>query len=241
MSTTSSTTTTTTTPTMPLPRPPAPPLTLIVAATPTQGIGRAGQLPWRLKADLAFFARATTRAPPAPPSNSTAPPARALNALVMGRRTWESIPARLRPLRGRLNVVVSAATGGVPWVWREERGREGAGAFWAGSLDAAMEGLGAGTVRVGGGEEVAVGRVFVIGGSRVYEEALRRPEAKRVLLTRVFGEWECDTFFPVDLDAEKGWKRKGLQEFREWVGEDVPEGTVKEGDAEFEFRMYERD
>jgi len=159
----------------------------------------------------------------------------------MGRRTWESIPARLRPLRGRLNVVVSGAAGGAPWAWREEDGKNGRGAFWAGSLDAALEGLGAGTVRAEGGGEVAVGRVFVIGGSRVYAEALRRPEAKRVLLTRVLGDWECDAFFPVDLDAEKGWKRKGLQEFREWVGEEVPEGTVKEADVEFEFRMYERD
>jgi len=227
---------------MPLPKGTPPPLTLIVATSPMLGIGRSGQLPWHLKADLQFFARVTARAAPAEPASSPARPVQ--NAIVMGRRTWESIPPRLRPLRGRLNVVVSGAAcaaSGARFAWRDELGKGGRGALWAASLGEALEGLKGGVVRAEGGEEVGVGRVFVIGGSRVYAAALERPETKSVLLTRVFGEWDCDVFFPVDLDAEKGWKRKGIQEFRKWVGQDVPEGTVKEGDIEFEFRMYERD
>jgi dihydrofolate reductase len=71
-------------------------LTLVVAATPTHGIGKSGGLPWRLPKEMAFFARATTSAP-----------AGAQNAVIMGRNTWESIPRRFRPLPKRANVVLT--------------------------------------------------------------------------------------------------------------------------------------
>ena len=71
--------------------------TLIVAATPEMGVGQSGTLPWpSIKAEMAYFARVTRRAP-----------AQQVNAVVMGRRTWESIPPKFRPLKGRRNVVVS--------------------------------------------------------------------------------------------------------------------------------------
>ena len=63
---------------------------VVVAATPEWGIGAGGTLPWSLPSDLARF-RALTLG----------------GAVVMGRRTWASLPARARPLPGRLNVVLS--------------------------------------------------------------------------------------------------------------------------------------
>ncbi len=72
----------------------------IVAATLSNGIGiiqgSSGTLPWRLPKEMAFFARATTYAP-----------AGTRNAVIMGRRTWESIPSKFRPLKDRVNVVLS--------------------------------------------------------------------------------------------------------------------------------------
>ncbi len=70
----------------------------IVAATPAGGIGKDGTLPWALPADLKRFARVTSDAP-----------AGARNAVVMGRKTWASIPEKFRPLKGRLNVVLSTS------------------------------------------------------------------------------------------------------------------------------------
>lgn len=74
-------------------------LTLIVAATRQNGIGQSGKLPWRLPQEMAYFARVTTNTPEG-----------SSNAVVMGRNTWESIPAKFRPLQKRLNVVVSRNT-----------------------------------------------------------------------------------------------------------------------------------
>jgi len=71
-------------------------LTLIVAATSTNGIGKGGQLPWRLPKEMAYFARVTTTAPEGKK-----------NAVIMGRNTWESIPYKFKPLQKRVNIVVS--------------------------------------------------------------------------------------------------------------------------------------
>ncbi|PLB47158.1 dihydrofolate reductase [Aspergillus steynii IBT 23096] len=92
--------------TMPLPKKP---LTLIVATTPLTspqsghqrlGIGLNGTLPWpRIKTDMSFFARVTTRPPSEIPGST--------NAMIMGRKTYDSVPASLRPLGKRLSVILS--------------------------------------------------------------------------------------------------------------------------------------
>ena len=74
---------------------------VVVAATKTWGIGAGGALPWRLPGDLRHFRELTAR---------TADPGK-LNAVVMGRRTWDSLPPKFRPLPGRVNVVLSRSGG----------------------------------------------------------------------------------------------------------------------------------
>ena len=66
-------------------------LTIIVAATSKDGgIGRDGTLPWRLPKEMSYFAKVTTG-----------------HAVVMGRKTWDGIPTKFRPLKDRTNIVVS--------------------------------------------------------------------------------------------------------------------------------------
>jgi dihydrofolate reductase len=231
------------------------PLTLIVATSPTLGIGIRGALPWRLKAELQYFARVTTRVPPpddpygdraaaaaaAAATEDAEPPAQ--NAIIMGRRTWDSIPARLRPLRGRLNVVLSRAAGFEPATASsaststatQSQSKPAATVLTATSLEAALARLAARR----GAERVA--RAFVIGGAEVYRSVLEGGAAETVLVTRVKGEWECDAFFSADLDAAgAGWRRCSTEEWAAYTGEPVERAKGEEGGTEWECVMYRR-
>ncbi len=127
----------------------------LVAAVARGGvIGRDGGIPWRLPEDMARFKALTTR-----------------HAVVMGRRTWDSLPERFRPLPDRRNVVVTRSK-----EWAAD------GAERAASLEDAL--------RLLDDEE----RVFVIGGGEIYAAAL--PFADELLLTEIDHDVEGDTYFP---------------------------------------------
>ena len=208
--------------------PPPPPLelTLILAATRTMGIGLNGGLPWTgLKKEMAYFARVTKRVP------SSSSPSPLINAVIMGRKTWDSIPPKFRPLKGRLNIVISRSAQ-IPTTTTEQD------VVMAPSLEHALSYLGGRR----DGEGVGIGKVFVIGGGEIYGAALKLKETRRILVTRVLSEFECDTFFPLVLGGEGGeeWKRSGKEGMDEWVGEEVPGGVQEEGGTEYEFQMWER-
>lgn len=129
-----------------------PMLTLIAACDRNGAIGRNNAIPWHAPEDLAFFGRETTG-----------------GAVVMGRRTWESLP--VRPLKNRLNLVVSSDSGIADHVFE----RPGA------AVDHAH----------------AAGhrRVYGIGGAGIYRALL--PRADRMLLTEVdLAVPDADAFFP---------------------------------------------
>ena len=71
---------------------------------------------------------------------------------------------------------------------------------------------------------------WIIGGSSVYEEALKHPKLDKVYLTKILKEFDCDTFFP-SLD-EKQWKI--VQE------KDVPNDIQEENDIQFKYCVYQR-
>jgi dihydrofolate reductase/thymidylate synthase len=94
----------------------------------------------------------------------------------MGRKTWDSLPPRFRPLPGRLNGVLSRRLH--PGVFH------GSHHVWP-SLQAALDELAA---------DPTVKQVFVAGGGEIFAEALRRPDCARVFLTDIEAEYPCDTF-----------------------------------------------
>ncbi|KAK1239768.1 hypothetical protein MKX07_001222 [Trichoderma sp. CBMAI-0711] len=218
----------------------APELTLIVAATRSMGIGFQGTMPWKgLKREMQYFARVTTRVP----ASSQAPQ----NAVIMGRKTWDSIPPKFRPLKNRLNIVItrsatpshppsssSSAPSSSPSASTEIR---------VPSVEAALQYAHEASAGTGA-------RVFVMGGAQIYEAALRHPAAKRVLLTRIDAEFDCDVFFPLDLRADgseeaaaKGWRKRSREELKRWTGEEeeVEEGGQEEAGIKYEFEMWERE
>ncbi|MBK7535296.1 MAG: dihydrofolate reductase [Myxococcales bacterium] len=143
---------------------------LVLAVDAQWGIGKDNALPWpKLSADLQHFQRLT----------STAPPGRR-NAVVMGRRTWESKEVGGRPLPRRCNVVLTSRSLVVP-----------DGVLVASSLEDALTQL---------GRRAELGHIFVIGGAEIYRLALAHPRCRAVYLTRVAATFGADTFVP-DLDA----------------------------------------
>ncbi|KAG9008084.1 dihydrofolate reductase [Tulasnella sp. JGI-2019a] len=198
-------------------------ITVIVAATLTNGIGHSGSLPWRLPAEMAYFAKATSNAPDG-----------AINALVLGRKTWESIPRKFRPLKNRVNVIVSRQAEynlGMPpsdLVYTQP------------SLGSALESL---KIRQQqpAGPQLQLHRTFLIGGASLYEESLKSKSSAidRVLLTRILSPAyeECDVFFPA-LDVQ--WRRAPHSDLEAWVGFPVTEGVQEERGTTYEYQMWVR-
>lgn len=138
------------------------------------------------------------------------------NAVVMGRKTWDGIPPKFRPLRTRHNAVVSRAgidVGGAPLTSVH------------GSVADALAGLPAETHRA-----------FLIGGAQLYTQCL--PEAvDRVLLTRVLAHIPCDVFLD-DFAADARWRRAPHADLCAWLGWDVPSGEVEENGFKYRFEMW---
>lgn len=139
---------------------------IIVAADLNLGIGKNNALPWRISKDLKYFKDLT----------SSTPVPEVLNAVIMGRKTWESIPPAHRPLKGRINIVL---TSNANYPMPE-------GHFTSPSLDQALEML----------IPAPVDRVFIIGGAQVYNEAMQHPSCGLLYLTQVRHVFDCDTFLP---------------------------------------------
>lgn len=147
-------------------------ISLISAVARNGAIGRNNALLWHEPEDLRHFRRVTLGHP-----------------VVMGRKTWDSLPARFRPLPGRRNLVITRDT--------DDR-RDGAER--AASLDAAI-------ARLDGSK-----RVFVIGGGEIY--ALALPLADELVLTEInadldgdvfFPDWEREAFSVISRDARAGF------------------------------------
>ena len=216
------------------------PLIIIVAATTKNGIGKNNALPWpMLKKEMGYFARVTKRVPEATTTETTTSPnATKRNAVIMGRKTWDSIPTKFRPLKDRANVVISSQT-------RDQLGAIPQDVVVAPDVLSGLETL---NTLVEQGQSAPIGRAFVIGGSSIYKKALELPQTGHILLTQIKKDYDCDTFFPESLGEDStpqsGWQRRSLSQLREFVGEDVPDGFISEkGDGEevqFEYQLYER-
>lgn len=152
---------------------------VILACTLACGIGKDGGIPWRIPADMQHFRTITTKLKYGHSHIDKQ------NMVIMGRKTWESLPRK--PLYGRKNVVVTQQNiDGVSCV---------------SSLDAALSLA---------ENDASIDHVFVIGGAQLYNEALAHPCCDTVYITMVNWEYDCDTFF--DSTLLKRFEMKSLSE-----------------------------
>jgi dihydrofolate reductase/thymidylate synthase len=159
------------------------PVSVVVASTPRGGIGKDGALPWRLPEDMAHFKQVTMAT-----SQEERGDASRQNAVVMGRKTWESIPQKFRPLAGRINVVLTSAAGD-----HCTKQRYPEGVLLAASVEEALVTL---------AQRQDVAEVFAIGGQRVYEQIVEMPNCQYIFMTRVGKDLQCDAFFPAFDEAK---------------------------------------
>jgi dihydrofolate reductase len=146
------------------------PFKLIAAMCSDGGMGYKGQLPWpHCKADMAHFAKRTTGS--------------GNNAVIMGKKTWDSIP--VHPLRRRANLILSS---------QQSNGNESESERWFSSIPALFAHL----------ESAKYDEVWIIGGASIYEQFLAMHKNNEIIIdemciTTMDPICKCDTFFPLQL------------------------------------------
>lgn len=178
----------------------------VAAVSSNMGIGKNGKLPWpALRTDLEFLEKITTEV------NEQGK----WNAVLMGRKTWESLDVTQQPLPGRLNIVISKTLKEPPL-----------GAHHVfNSVWSAVQMLSASPL------VDTVEEIFVLGGSDVFREAIESSYCQRIYLTEIDREFESDTFFPA-------FDKKTYRLISTPC--DVPQGVIEENQIQYRFCVYEK-
>lgn len=161
-------------------------------------IGREGGMPWHLPEDLTYFKKMTADCP-----------------VIMGRRTWESLPANVRPLPRRTNVVVTSDAGRAASLRSE-------GALTASSLKEAIS--------LAGQKEPKAHIAWIMGGGRLYAEAMEKDLADLLSITRIDLQTPGDTYAP---RLGEGWAGVGKVPDHGW--------KTAENGTRYRFETYRRE
>ena len=152
-------------------------ISLIVAVDKNNGISKNNEIPWKIKEDSNYFQDTTKR-------NYDGKQ----NSIILGKNTWKAFPPTLRGLKERINIVVSTT------MTEEELKADnvtGCEAYLVKSLSEAI------TLS----NKLDLGRIFICGGSKIYEEAIDTLQINELYITRINKDYKCDNKFSVDLDV----------------------------------------
>ena len=131
-------------------------MNLIIATDSKWWIGKNWLLPWKISQDMIYFRNITVW--------------NWKNAVIMGRKTWESIPKKFKPLSNRLNCILSSNIS-------EEN--------WFNSLESCLNEL----------KNKDLEDIFIIGWANLYNQVLNHPLLHKIYLTNVEWDYNCDVFF----------------------------------------------
>lgn len=202
-----------------------PTIAIIVAALkPNAGIGFQGKMPWRLRKEIKYFKDVTSKV--SSPKN--------INAVVMGRKTWESIPKKFRPLPDRINVILSRS-------YNNEVVEPGV--IHANSISNSLPQL----QTYCRSEAQQLERIFIIGGAEIYNELINDSSVSHLLITEIEhtnheAPLHLDTFlnFPI-YSQDSVWKKQPTLELKSFIGEDIPlEEDITEGDFVYNYTLWTR-
>lgn len=147
-------------------------ISIIVAYDDDFGIGKNGDIPWRFPEDMAHFRETTIG-----------------NVCIMGRKTWESLPDKFRPLPDRKSIIISKTYKENPDLYVKS----------IGSIERSFD-----SVVVESPEEAVDyskinypdKNIFIIGGAEIYNYFINHKLADKLIVSRVFGTHQADTYFP---------------------------------------------
>jgi dihydrofolate reductase len=139
---------------------------IIVAIDENYGIGKSNSIPWNLPEDLKYFKEITTN--------------EKNNVVIMGRKTWESIPIKFRPLRDRVNIIITSQDLDLSL-------HKNTYSFK--SLRDVISFI------QNNNYKLKLGDNYIIGGEMVYADAIKFLHIDNIYLTRVYGKFECDKTF----------------------------------------------
>jgi dihydrofolate reductase len=196
---------------------------IVAAVDQENGLGRNGDLAWRLKEDMAFFKALTVAKDPRSAtekfgldlkgidfhtSSLNTPVKEATqNAVLMGRKTWDSIPSAYAPLVERHNIVL---TRDVDTMTNSKKTED---ISYCSSLNEALE------------QSQGSLYTYLIGGGNLYKQGITHPQCDALFLTQLKGTFGCDTFFPKIPDSFQLLRES---DFR------------IEGDIEFKYTLWRR-
>lgn len=178
------------------------PVHLISSLCENNGIGSNNTLPWKLKKEMAYFTKMSSHTRNGDNQN----------AVIMGRKTWESIPKKYKPLQDRLNVVISKSKIELP-----------SAILHYNSVTEAVKALQSSDFK-------NVESIWVIGGHGIYKEAIDEKLCDKLFLTKIKKTFDCDVFFP-EFSAK---------DYQIASHPDVPEDVQEENGIQYQFEVYEK-
>jgi dihydrofolate reductase len=143
---------------------------IIAAIDQNQGIGYQGTIPWQCSQDLIYFKKLTTQVSSQHKKN----------ACIMGRKTWESLPEKFKPLPNRLNIILTTS----------QTYPHPENVLLFSNFDQVLQVLNQKPY------SSEIENIFVIGGEQLYKEAINNPSCHKLYLTHIKAQFPCDSFFP---------------------------------------------
>ncbi|CCH46642.1 putative dihydrofolate reductase-thymidylate synthase [Wickerhamomyces ciferrii] len=194
---------------------------IVAALLPSFGIGYKNQLPWKLRNEMKYFKNVTTNKSSSSSTNSK-------NAVIMGRKTWDSIPSKFRPLPDRYNVILTKQD---PTSFEPIENVK-----YSNNIDDTIKNL---------LNDDSINQIFIIGGSEIYNNSITNNLVDNLLITEInhlkSNEIEMDTFLNKDYILNNFTKTNKI-ELQKFIGEniEIPSDKIIEGDFEYEFTLYKR-
>ncbi|ARF09639.1 thymidylate synthase [Indivirus ILV1] len=153
------------------------PIALIVAIDIRNGISKNNTIPWKIKEDSNFFQDVTKRQYEKNKSN----------AVIMGKNTWKALPDDYRGLKDRINIIVSSTMN------KNELDKDnmtGTPSYIVPTLEKAINLC---------QNELDLGKIFICGGSHIYEEAIVKHQIDEFYITKIYHDFLCTNQFPIEL------------------------------------------